>query len=220
MEVQPKGLLATEGVVSFPLWGAPAPVLAIRGHVLEFAPEDDLEGVALGAHELDLGGRYAPVLTTSGGLWRYRLGDVVEVVGRYRETPCVRFVGRLDGVCDLAGEKLHPGFVEGVFQQLAPDARFALLTPEGPRYVAYLEGSSLDPEALDRGLRANPHYDLCRRMGQLQAPEIRAVREGAARYEQALVARGVRAGDLKPTGLHGGTFWGEEFGDQTPSASR
>src|SRR5262249_44043144 len=36
VEIQGKGLLATEGVVSVPLFEAPAPVLAIRSHFYEF----------------------------------------------------------------------------------------------------------------------------------------------------------------------------------------
>ena len=60
--LQGKGLLATEGVVSFPLWGQPAPVAAVTSHFLEFeALEDDGHPVRL-LHELREGAAYAPLL--------------------------------------------------------------------------------------------------------------------------------------------------------------
>ena len=55
VEIQPKGLLATEGCVSFPLTGRPAPVLAVRSHFFEFQEIDAPERLRLG-HELERGG--------------------------------------------------------------------------------------------------------------------------------------------------------------------
>jgi hypothetical protein len=63
VEIQPKGLLATEGVVSFPL-GNDHP-LAIRSHFLEFLDESD---EVAQAHQLRLGATYKVLLTTGGGL--------------------------------------------------------------------------------------------------------------------------------------------------------
>ena len=50
VEIQPKGLLATEGCVSFPLTRRPAPVLAVRSHFFEFQEIDAPERLRL-AHE-------------------------------------------------------------------------------------------------------------------------------------------------------------------------
>ncbi len=112
VEIQSKGLLATEGCVTFPLVGRPAPVLAVGSHFFEFQEEgrenedaDPFAGCRL-AHELDRGGRYSVVLTTGGGLYRYRLNDSVEVVGFEHECPLLRFLGKTDRVSDLVGEKL------------------------------------------------------------------------------------------------------------------
>lgn len=222
--LQPKGLLATEGVVSFPLRGHPGAALAVSAHVLELQPSDDPAARPLAPHEAEPGGRYAPILTTGGGLYRYRLGDEVEVVGRLARTPLVRFTGRLDGVSDLAGEKLSPGFVgealDAATAGLAP--AFALVAPraDGPGYALYLEADAgpaawaAAAAALEAALRRQPHYDYCRRLGQLEPVVARPVRDGAARYEAALVARGRKAGEIKPPGLHAGAFWGEVFGDR------
>lgn len=51
------------------------------------------------AHELRTGESYTVIVTTGGGLWRYRLGDLVEVDG---------FFGA--SVSDLCGEKLAETF--------------------------------------------------------------------------------------------------------------
>src|SRR5262249_29613534 len=87
--VQPKELLATEGVVTIPLDGLHP--LAIESHLFEFL---DADGRARLAHELDEGGEYTPLVTTAGGLYRYRLGDRVRVDGFVERTPSLTFVGR------------------------------------------------------------------------------------------------------------------------------
>lgn len=227
VEVQPKGLLATEGVVSFPLLDQEGAVLAVASHLLELQPADDPAAAPLLPHQVERGGRYLPILSTSGGLYRYRLGDEVEVVGWSWRTPRVRFVGRVDGVSDLAGEKLAPGRVAQALEEaLAAErltASFALLAPlEGspPRYALFVEpAGAAAPDALarlaaalERRLLEDHPYALCRELGQLGPIAVRPVQGGAARYEAALVARGQRAGDIKPAALHRGTFWGEVFG--------
>jgi hypothetical protein len=82
--VQPKGLLATEGFVSFPLARRDGAALALRCHFFEFV--DDRGDLRL-AHELELGKHYQVVITTGGGLYRYRLGDIVEIVGYENQCP-------------------------------------------------------------------------------------------------------------------------------------
>ncbi|RMG18297.1 MAG: autotransporter [Planctomycetota bacterium] len=231
VEVQGKGLLATEGVVSFPLLGHEGSVLAVAGHLLELRPLDDPAGRPLLPHQVDVGERYQPILSTAGGLYRYPLGDALEVIGRYRRTPRVRFLGRIDGVSDLRGEKLAPAFVDAVLDEAlaeVPGVRFRLLAPtpgDPPNYTLYLEvppGLSCDEvaAAVERGLRSNPHYDYCRRLGQLDPVAAVAVSDGLARYEAALTQRGQRAGDLKPPGLRREPFWHEVLAQDRPDAAR
>ncbi|XP_068668541.1 indole-3-acetic acid-amido synthetase GH3.10 [Aristolochia californica] len=56
---------------------------------------DDLaEGEPLPLSRVRVGGEYEVVLTTFTGLYRYRLGDVVEVAGFYRGTPQLNFICR------------------------------------------------------------------------------------------------------------------------------
>jgi hypothetical protein len=70
IEIQGKGLLATEGVVSIPWLDAPAPVLAVRSHFYEFCDPARPEVRPRLAHELEVGQTYAVVpdipITTHG----------------------------------------------------------------------------------------------------------------------------------------------------------
>jgi hypothetical protein len=132
--------MATQGWVTIPQVGATAPVLAIRSYFfeLEEAGDDRGDGTCRLAQELEAGGRYRVVLTTGGGLYRYAMRDEMRVEGFLEQCPLLRFLGKVERVSDLAGEKLAEGHVAGVLTRafrafgLAP--RFALLTPiAGPR---------------------------------------------------------------------------------------
>ncbi|KAL4569839.1 hypothetical protein LXL04_025483 [Taraxacum kok-saghyz] len=56
--------------------------------------EDYLEDNPVPLSKVKIGQQYEIVLTTFTGLYRYRLGDVVEVAGFYKETPKLNFICR------------------------------------------------------------------------------------------------------------------------------
>ncbi len=215
--VQSKGLLATEAFVSIPFRGA-HPV-AIRSHFFEFI--DDGGEVRL-AHELQRGGSYRVVVTTGGGLWRYRLGDLVEVDGFVDHTPSLRFLGRSGNVSDLCGEKLAEAFVtsaiESALTGCEAKSRFAMLAPENVsgrwHYTLFIEGGADNALAsrLDMDLRANPHYAHCRDLGQLGPLQLFRIRSGADETFCAVAAsEGRKLGDVKPQSLSSGTNWRSHF---------
>lgn len=219
VEIQPKGLLATEGFVTIPFAGAWP--LAIRSHFFEFLPEDG--GDPRFTWEIEEGGIYSVVLTTGGGLYRYRLQDRVRVEGFVEKTPSLRFLGKEGHVSDLRGEKLHESFVAGVlarvFARIGISPRFAMLAPadeEPAGYVLYLESEETPPaglsEELDEELSANPHYRLCRALGQLAMVRIVPVAKDAySRYVEHCRRRGQRLGDVKPLALSTLRGWGAVF---------
>jgi hypothetical protein len=226
-EFQPKGLLSTEGFVSFPLARRGA-ALALRSHFFEFV---DDRGEQKLAHELERGGIYQVVMTTGGGLYRYRSGDVVEVVGFENQCPILRFFGRSDGVCDRVGEKLSEAEVRRALEtafaahNLAP--QFAMVVPvETPQrsYRLYLQGrngelTAAKLAAVRTGVEAllakNPYYDHAVRFGQLGRLEVRGLSSSGAPawqiYERECLKRGQKLGDIKPLVLHGGSGWAECF---------
>jgi hypothetical protein len=104
------GLLASEGRVSIPVEdGTPAGILNITGHFFEFIPVESRQADApptfLG-HEVSVGQEYFVLLTTSSGLYRYDLGDVVRCVGFAGQAPLIEFLNKGTHTCSLAGEKL------------------------------------------------------------------------------------------------------------------
>jgi hypothetical protein len=224
---QPKGLLATEGVTTFPLslGNETYYPLALRSHFFEFLADD---GTPRLAHELDLHATYTVVLTTAGGLYRYRTGDAVSVTGRLFETPTLRFLGKADASSDLRGEKLNALFVGGVlnaFHRTLPvEPSFSMLAPAepsgtAPGYVLYLElpaRTSVPPSAaatLDALLCRNPHYAYCRALGQLARVRLFRIDGASAAkvYLETCARRGQRLGNIKPSPLHRGAYWSAEF---------
>lgn len=214
---QRKGLLSTEGVISIPRAGA-GNVAAILSHFLEFL---DDQGRPHLVHEVEPGREYSVVMTTSGGLWRYRLGDRVRVTGFLDHTALLEFVGKEDGVCDLRGEKLNPAFVGSVLRELRRElllpAGFAMLVPSHTPEAGYLlmveqSASATVANALDKKLRMNPQYAYARNLGQLAAPRVIICGPHAAeRYMERCIVLGQRAGDIKPVSLHRVEGWEDWF---------
>ncbi|GMU02386.1 GH3 auxin-responsive promoter family protein [Corallococcus caeni] len=219
VEVQGKGLLATEGVITVPLFEAPAPVLAVRSHFVEFMDPEHPDTRPLLAQELTAGRTYAVLLSTSGGLLRYRLGDLVRVEGFVHATPCLRFLGRADAVSDLVGEKLSAARVGTVLDAVLGPTRpaFAMLAPEWgtpPAYRLFLEKdqpSDTIAANVERLLCEGHHYRYARELGQLGPVRAVRVRQGARRYEARCIQLGQRAGDIKPMDLHRQPGWTEWF---------
>jgi hypothetical protein len=217
--VQVKGLLATEAFVTIP-FGAGHPV-AVRSHFFEFLDE---QRRVRRVHELYEGETYEVIVTTAGGLWRYRMHDQIQVVGFVGRTPSLRFLGRNGNVSDRFGEKLSEAFVitaiQAMLAALGAKPQFVLLAPDedaaGWRYTLYLEGALPDHAAttLDDALRRNPHYAHCRDIGQLQPVRVFAIaKNGFEIFAGRLVSKGKRLGDIKPTPLSSLAGWSGVFCD-------
>jgi len=219
VEIQPKGLVATEAFVSLPFRGAHP--LAVRSHFFEFV---DAEGRALLVEDLRAGGEYTVVVTTGGGLARYLLGDRVRVTGFVGRTPSLTFLGKDDGVVDQCGEKLSDGFVagrlQGLFTAQGVQVPFAMVAPSRlgtkPAYVLYVESARELPPRLASDLEAlleeNPHYRWCITLGQLAPLRVFRIRGGAhAAYCERLRTLGRKLGDVKPVSLSALPDWEQWF---------
>ncbi len=198
VEIQAKGLLATEGVVSIPLVGMPAPLLAIKSHFFEFM---DDAGVYHLADELDIGKRYRVLITTGSGFARYDLGDMVEVVAPLS----IEFVGRAS-VSDMCGEKLSEAFVSKVMERAGLIEGFSMLVPEWgnpPKYWLLTDNEQYAAKvfAVEKGLMDSFHYSYCRKLGQLGPVEAVYLPDATERYMQSCLESGQRAGDIKPVAL-------------------
>jgi hypothetical protein len=205
---------------------------AIRSHFIEFIAAGD--GGVHPVWELKQGGAYSVVLTTGGGLWRYRLHDEVRVTGFLRATPCLEFIGKDNAVSDMVGEKLHERHASEALKaaETATGIRpvFAMIVPEGAcesrtrGYRLLLElpaaheqhGAARDwTDTVERELCRNYHYAHARRLGQLEAIHAIPIRNGLTTYRRARESRGMRSATLKPPALDVGSatppgWWRDE----------
>jgi hypothetical protein len=224
VEIQPKGLLATEGIVTIPLVGHTGGAIAVRSNFFEFLPVPT-GGGPLGtdtvlAHEVELHKDYRVVITTAGGLYRYQLNDQVRVVGFQQQLPLLQFVGKADDTMDLVGEKLSAAHAQQVIdhavQKLGLQPTFIELTAEPtgtPRYTLRVTDGTLAHNAerqlafgklVEQGLRSNPGYCYARDLGQLGCLEVLILTQAEAdrasdERTADLVRAGMRHGDIKPT---------------------
>ena len=171
------------------------------------------------AHELELGRRYRLICTTSGGLYRYDMGDIVEVTGFDRRTPEIAFLHKAGGTVSVTGEKVTATQAvragDAASREIAPLAGFtvSLEMSATPRYVIYAEpaaGAALPPERLpelakilERELSAaNIEYHDKRASGRLGMPVAYALPGGSyRRYRAYRVNHGSPDGQIKPPQL-------------------
>jgi hypothetical protein len=100
---------ASEALFAIPREGNRAGgVLAVTSHFLEFisADPDAGAGTALRADQLQVGATYRVVVTTSGGLYRYDMEDLIRVTGTFGQTPVIAFVSKADRRVSVSNERL------------------------------------------------------------------------------------------------------------------
>ena len=233
VEIQPKGLLATEGVISLPLAGEGGCAIAVNSHFFEFIEQDldseSSENTKL-LYEIEMGKRYSVLITTGGGLYRYRLHDIIEVVGFKGQCPLIKFVGKEDKVVDLYGEKLNEYHVKSVLREVflknSLDPEFVLIAPEQidkngrGYYTLFLKIKNCSQQLkeiereIDELFQENYHYKYCRKLGQLLPLRIfliDTVNNAKETYMKICNKRGQRLGDIKPSVLVSYKGLTEEF---------
>jgi hypothetical protein len=151
--IRDHGLSASEGRITIPLTdGSSAGILDYRNHYFEFIPVDQhgtTNPTIIEGHELVEGCDYYVLLTTSGGLYRYDIQDVVRCVGFEGEAPLVEFLNKGKHFSNITGEKLSEyqaiDAVGRAFTELQlPMATFTLVPTmdqfqHKPRYLLLVE---------------------------------------------------------------------------------
>lgn len=189
--VRDLGLLATEGRISMPIADKTAAgILEIESHFYEFIPRAEWGAnhpVTLRSHQVQVGQEYFVLLTTSSGLYRYDIGDLVRVTAMIGDTPMIEFLNRGIHVSSLSGEKLTEHQVVLAMEEVCKKNGWSvsnfLMTPTWgtpPRYTVHLDRPIGQGERtltvlatlLDEALsRVNIEYASKRKTGRL-APVV------------------------------------------------
>lgn len=159
ISIRDHGLSASEGRMTIPLSDNSADgVLDVTTHFFEFIPEAEhgsTNPTVLPAHELELDHNYFILLTTSSGLYRYDICDVVRCTGFLGTTPVLRFLHKGAHISNLTGEKISESqVVESVQAALAAERlriSYFTVTPcwgEPPVYRLVIEARDL-PSGMD-----------------------------------------------------------------------
>jgi hypothetical protein len=194
--VRDHGLSASEGRMSIPLAdGTSAGVLDYYHHYFEFIPVEEYNSespTVLEGHELEVGRDYYIVLTTSGGLYRYDIHDVVRCVGFEGQAPLVEFLNKGKSFSNLTGEKISEyqviRAVEKSFRELRLRIDTFTLAPvmeDQPHYVLLVERQTHQGRAVELAAHVHRHLALINEeyaskcaSGRLQPIQVREVSPG------------------------------------------
>ncbi len=225
--LEKKGLMATEGVVTFPLHlldrEQPLLVLASRSHFYEFVDAGSPGSRPLFSWQLKKGGVYKPILTAANGFTRYQLMDLIECTGFEGNTPCFVFRDKAENIADFTGEKLTAAQLSHDLNEAVRNleiamsfALFSVVQEHPHHYVLFIETTDSGKlRALETDLELilcqGHHYNLSRQTGQLGPLKVVKVSHGAQTYSQHLNKRGIKMGDIKPSILDIRSNWMEVF---------
>ena len=204
-EMQGKGLLLTEGVVTVPdADGHPLP--ALESGFFEFL---DGRGRSRLYRELEEGEVYEVVMTTAGGLYRYRAGDSVRCCGYVGDLPVLHFAGRCGIFSDLVGEKLSDAFVAECLDRAGLSGMLVPLSEPGYLLLANTDEVNA-PVRLEKELCRNPQYAYAIKMRQLRPLRAKYIPSLTKRYTEYAISQGRRLGDVKMPALCMDTQWKKE----------
>jgi hypothetical protein len=190
------GLHASEGRMTIPLTdGTTAGILDYNHHFFEFIPAEEhgtAKPTVLEAHELEQGGDYFILLTTSSGLYRYDIHDRVRCVGFEGRAPLLEFLNKGASFSSFTGEKLSEYQVLNAVRQSfcemeSPTQPFTLAPVMNGRlgYVLLLESGSgpstdecLAQRVEDQLQRLNCEYAEKRESGRLLPLRVQRVPSG------------------------------------------
>ena len=176
-----------------------------------FIPADNLDDeqpeTLLLHGQLEEGKEYGILLTTSSGLYRYDINDVVRVEGFHQRCPLISFVRKGRDMANLTGEKLHAnhviaamaaaeqssgvGYIQFTTTPVVADMRYDLLVEPIDHRISESQIETLR-DHYDKALQAeNEEYEVKRKSGRLHAPQIHQMMPG---WSEGLKRSDVKSG--------------------------
>ena len=191
-------------------------VLFPNFHYYEFVEQSELESENprfLRLHELQEGKRYCIYVTTMSGLYRYNMNDLVEAGPKFKGTPTIHMVQKVNGIVSITGEKLYEKqFVDAVHMAEAETGMkvnffIGFANPEKSTYDFYYEFDDIVlrrkavefTEIVDRHLKEiNIEYESKRDSLRLHMPTTYVLRRNAYDlFKKMNLEKGAKDGQFK-----------------------
>jgi hypothetical protein len=188
----------------------------------EFIPVEEMDKAnpeTLTLNQLELGKEYEIVLTNMSGFYRYRINDVVKVVGFWNKTPQVCFSYRKNQLINMAAEKTTYAQLESAVRECAkhfgrhitefavyPDLRdgkghYTLLLETDDQTLKH-EADQVAGVMHQKLCEANPDIQFAQEEGLLGATEVVFSQpQTFALYKDLMVMRGASRNQVKPVRL-------------------
>jgi hypothetical protein len=184
------------------------------GVFFEFVRFEDLDGQgkpapyadAIPLEQVEIGQRYAVILSTCSGLWRYHIGDTIRFTSTFPHF--IEFTGR-DRFLDKLEEKVSQGEVEQAVANLNRTGFWSVrefmvgtdIPARRHRWVLAVKRERMDVDnaanELDSTLRGlNADYATFRSQGRIKAPDVMLVDEDGI-YQWSQTERGKLGGQTK-----------------------
>ena len=194
-------------------------VLFPHFHYYEFVREEDLEKENpefLQLSQLEEGKRYCPFITTWAGLYRYNMTDLLEVGPKYKNSPTVHLIQKVNGIVSITGEKLYEkqfcDAVHKVEKESGMMTRFFVGFADQERssydfYWEFSDRSTTQAQAeeftrkVDAALKEiNCEYGAKRDSLRIKDPATyRLVKDSFETFKQRCIDEGARDGQFKLT---------------------
>ncbi len=196
--IQPKGLIATEGIMTIPLENPKGNFPLINHNFYEFISHT---GEILPLWKIKEGMIYKILLSNKSGLLRYEIGDFVKVRSIINNMPDLYFSNR-DNVVDITGEKLNEMAIQSILKKATSQGETSFIFPVITGCSVHYEciSDSQNPhleEDLEMELSNLLHYQESRRNGQLLKIKTYRVKSVINIYNNYFLKKGMVLGDIK-----------------------
>ncbi|MDR2830911.1 MAG: GH3 auxin-responsive promoter family protein [Methanobrevibacter sp.] len=210
------GLISSESIVSVPIdLNSHSSAILPDVCFFEFKPVGS-DDVYLTLDKLEEGKDYELIITNLSGFYRYKMGDVIRVTGRYNNLPLIQFLYRSNQNVSLAGEKTTEIALREAAERTMRDFNIDLMEfsmypdPDSSpaSYVFFLEINSNPNNVSKEDIRdsieeklsnLNPSYgDKIEKnvLGKMQLHFLH--KETYLLYRDLMITKGISSNQLKP----------------------
>lgn len=213
------GLTASEGLFSIPFDVNSSDSALVADSVFyEFLPlsaGDDFSQIVT-MDKVKVGEDYEIIITNFSGFYRYRMRDAVRITGKFKNTPTITFLHRIDNTVSLMGEKTTETALSAAAENTAKELGFELIdysmypdpNAAPARYLFFMEigymPEGLKPKeirfVLEQKLaEANPSMGDKVKKGICGETKLNFLEpETYMLYRDLMLTKGVASGQLKP----------------------